>query len=84
ALAAPPAAVAGLGLAAATIRLGSALLTLVAPHGAGGAASQALRDHLAARGDGPYAVAFAGAPGARRGPFDPNLTHGALLEFGAD
>lgn len=80
ALVAPPVVVAGLGVRTATVRLGAALITLVSPHGGVGAANQALRDYLAARGDGPYAVAFAGDPGV---PFDLRLTHGTLLESGA-
>ena len=80
-LVAPPALVAGLGLRTATIRLDSALITLASPHGDGGVASGALRDYLAARGDGPYAVALTSAPDAPRGTFDQRLTHGARLEF---
>jgi catechol 2,3-dioxygenase-like lactoylglutathione lyase family enzyme len=75
-----PAPIAGLGVRAAAVRLGQTQITLAAPAGDGGLAGLALREHLAVRGEGPYAVAFA-AGNVERIELDLARAHGARLEL---
>jgi catechol 2,3-dioxygenase-like lactoylglutathione lyase family enzyme len=77
----PPAPIPGLGIRAATVRLGAAQLTLVSPLGEAGLAGVALHEHLAVWGEGPYAVAFLAAAWGNIGPLDPLRAHGARLEL---
>jgi catechol 2,3-dioxygenase-like lactoylglutathione lyase family enzyme len=76
-----PAIIAGLGIRTAAVRLGAAQITLATPESDNGPAGLALREHLALRGEGPYAVAFAVAPGADTHMLDQARTHGARLEL---
>jgi catechol 2,3-dioxygenase-like lactoylglutathione lyase family enzyme len=78
---AQPAVLAGLGIRMAAVRLGAAQVTLASPANESGAAGAALRQHLAVRGEGPYALALVGEAGARTGPLDPTRAHGARLEL---
>jgi hypothetical protein len=61
-----PAVIAGLGIRVAVVRFGEAQITLITPASDSGPAGLALREHLAMRGEGPYAVAFATALGVAR------------------
>jgi catechol 2,3-dioxygenase-like lactoylglutathione lyase family enzyme len=70
----------GMGVDFAAIRLGGTLLSLACPDRSEEPGAQALRHHLATRGEGPIAVAFA-APHATEGPLARNLTHNASLEL---
>ena len=76
-----PAAIAGLGIRAAAVQLGAARITLAAPASGSGAAGLALREHLSMRGEGPYAVALAAAPGMEARALDQSQAHGARIEL---
>jgi catechol 2,3-dioxygenase-like lactoylglutathione lyase family enzyme len=76
----PPTIIAGLGMRIAVVQLGAAQIVLATPAGAGAAAGVALREQLALRGEGPYAVTFAVVSEARTGALDLALAHGARLE----
>jgi catechol 2,3-dioxygenase-like lactoylglutathione lyase family enzyme len=78
---ADPALVPGLGIQAASIRLGGGQITLVSPSGAGGPSADALRAHLSTRGEGPYALALRVALGAATGPLESTLAHRATIEL---
>jgi catechol 2,3-dioxygenase-like lactoylglutathione lyase family enzyme len=76
-----PAVIAGLGIRAALVRLGEAQITLATPASDSGSAGLTLREHLAVRGEGPYAVAFATASGVAAHTLDQGRAHGARLEL---
>lgn len=78
---AAPAVAPGLGVHTAAAYLGGARITLAAPSDAHGPAGAAVREHLAQRGEGPYAVALTVGPAARTGALDPRQAHGARLEL---
>lgn len=80
ALIAPPTIIAGLGIRIAVVQLGAAQIVLATPAGASATAGIALREHLALRGEGPYALTFVVASESRTGPLDLALAHGARLE----
>lgn len=76
-----PAVLPGLGILAASLRLGGGQIILASPSGAGGLAAEALRGHLSTRGEGPYALALSVAPGSSAGLLDPALAHRAKIEL---
>lgn len=73
----PSHALPGLGVRLAHLSAGHGVITLIAPAGEGAAAA-AVSDHLAQRGEGPFAIGLTGAKPAR---LDRALSHGASLEF---
>ncbi len=76
-----PTVVAGLGIRIAMVQLGVGQITLMTPVGDSFPAGVALREHLAVRGEGPYAVAFAAPTAAALGAMNLARAHGARLEF---
>ncbi len=76
-----PAVVPGLGVRVAIVQLGAAQIVLASSTTTDQLASAALRQHLAMRGEGPYAVAFAVEHGAQAGVLAQNWAHGAVLEL---
>jgi hypothetical protein len=81
ALVTSPAIIAGLGIRTAAVQLGAAQVTLATPLDPCSPIGVVILEHLAARGEGPCAVAFSAAPWARSGPLDPTHAHGAQLEL---
>jgi catechol 2,3-dioxygenase-like lactoylglutathione lyase family enzyme len=76
----PGFAAAGPGARFAAFALGTAAIVLAAPD-EGSAAGAALRDHLARRGEGPYALALRTDSAASAGRLDPARTHGVPIEL---
>jgi catechol 2,3-dioxygenase-like lactoylglutathione lyase family enzyme len=68
----------GLGLDLAVFEIGATKLVLAAASGDGG---EPIRNHLEARGEGPFAVALGRASAQEPVSLDAALTHGARLEF---
>ena len=69
----------GLGADIAVFQLGTARVMLASPSSAAG--ESPLREHLATRGEGPYAVALFTSSQNRAGALDRQLAHGARLEL---
>ncbi len=63
---------------AAVFHVGPAAITLAQP----ATETSPLRAHLAARGDGPYALTLRPLSGASPAPLDPALSHSARLMWG--
>lgn len=74
---------AGLGIRTAHFAFGGVQIVLVSAlaEAVAGTAGIALREHLAVRGDGPYAVALQAPPSAPEASFNLALTHGARLDL---
>lgn len=66
----------GTGARFAAFALGTATIVLAAPDG-----DAALRDHLARRGEGPYALALRTESAASASRLDPARTHGVPIEL---
>jgi catechol 2,3-dioxygenase-like lactoylglutathione lyase family enzyme len=69
------------GVRMAVFTLGSSFITLAATGKTQHGSASTLRDHLATRGEGPFAVALRVAPEAATGALDPTFAHGALVDL---
>jgi hypothetical protein len=77
-----PTLVPSMGLRIATVRLGETAIVLATPSGAPASAfAHEVAARLAARGEGPCAMAIATRAGVRAGPLERTATHGALIEW---
>lgn len=81
----PPAeivTVAGLGQVIATLAVGASRIVLVSTSDARGPAGEAIARHVAARGEGPYAVGFGGPAGTgERARSNRLAAHGLRFEW---